>query len=116
MSQSTAALGYVLLALAAVLWGVTEVAASSFGDRRKRPWAQMVLHFLPLVLGVAICGTPGTLPWLMDLFGYAPKKPPGVGPSMLMGLFAGAASVLFHDKFKAFARSKGADVPSEKTP
>lgn len=110
MSESTAALGYVLLALAAIIWGVTEVAASALGDRRKLAWAQGVLHLLPLTLGVAICGYPGNLPWLMDLLGYAPKHPPGAGPSMLMGLFAGACAVLFHDKFKAVAKAKGAKV------
>mgnify|MGYP003395285834 CR=1 FL=1 len=111
MSESTSALAYALLALAVVIWAVVEVTASSLGDRRKERWAQTLLHLLPLALGVSICGYPGDLPWLMDLVGYAPKHPPGAGPSMLMGLLSGAGSVLFHDKFRAFAKSKGADVP-----
>jgi hypothetical protein len=108
MSESLSTLGLVLTALAVVIWGLTEVVSrllTSTGLKSAR-WAKALLHLLPILLGVVICGTPGSLAWLMELFGYVPKHPPGVGASMLMGAFSGAGAVLCHDKIGAFVGRK----------
>ena len=106
MDQSTTALAYVLFALAAIIWAATEVTGRQLAEYKGQRWAQTVLHLEPLVLGVAICGTPDVLPWLMELCGYAPRHPPGVGASMMLGMFSGACSVLFHDKIGAVVEGR----------
>lgn len=113
MTESLAAVAKVLIGIAVLVWLLIEVVSRGLDKAglKARPWAQLVLHLLPMVLGAAVCSVDGVFTELIKFAGYAPRNPPSHGVAAFLGLLGGAGAVFFHDKIKVVVGLWSARLP-----